>query len=104
MDTIININIRDIDEYIGNDKYIILDVRNETEYKRNHIDGAINIPYRQIEHYEVELNRNKTYVIYCEHGGVSIMAAKKLFRRGYKVINTIGGLAAYEKQKLKWNK
>ena len=104
MNTIININIRNIDSYIGDDKYIILDVRNQEEYRKNHIDGAINIPYRQIENDEMELDKNKIYVIYCEHGGVSIMAAKKLFKRGCQVINTIGGLAAYERYKLKWNK
>lgn len=104
MNTIININIRNIDNYIGDDRYIVLDVRNEAEYAKHHIEGAINIPYRQIENDEVELDRNKTYVIYCEHGGVSIMAAKKLFRKGYQVINTIGGLAAYDRYKLKWNK
>lgn len=104
MNTIININIRDIDKYMGDNRYTILDVRNEVDYKRKHIDGAINIPYRQIEKDEVELDKGKTYVIYCEHGGVSIMAAKKLLRKGYQVINTIGGYVTYERYKLKWNK
>lgn len=104
MDTIENINIRNIDNYIGKDGYVILDVRSSAEYRRNHIYGAVNVPYRQIEQDEAELDKGKTYVIYCEHGGVSIMAAKKLFKKGYKVINTMGGMAAYERYKLKWNK
>ncbi len=103
MNTIININIRNIDNYKGDGRYVILDVRNEEEYKKHHIDGAVNIPYRQIEYEEADLDRSKIYVVYCEHGGVSIMAAKKLFKRGYQVINTIGGLAAYERYKLKFN-
>lgn len=104
MNTIININIRNIDNYIGDSRYVIMDVRNEAEYKKHHIDGAVNIPYRLIEYDEAELDKNKIYVIYCEHGGVSIMAAKKLFKKGYQVINTIGGLVAYDRYKLKWNK
>ena len=45
---------------------------------------------------EVELPKNKTLVLYCEHGGVSVIAAQRLFKRGYLVINTIGGYSAYK--------
>ena len=63
MNTIININIRNIDNYKGDGRYVILDVRNEEEYKKHHIDGAVNIPYRQIEYEEADLDRSKISVV-----------------------------------------
>lgn len=97
MGTIENVSIREIDKYIGDGRYLIADVRSEADYQKSHIEGAVNISYKSIENGETELPRNKIIVLYCEHGGVSIMAAKKLYRRGYRVINTLGGFAAYEK-------
>ena len=101
MGTIENINIKDIDRYISDDRYIIIDVRSEDDYRKRHIKGAVNIPYAVIESEEIEIPKNRIPVIYCEHGGISIMAAKKLYRRGYKVINTLGGISVYERSKQK---
>lgn len=98
METIKNISMREIGDYANNDGYLIVDVRNMRDYKKFHIDGAISVPYDYIERGEVRLPQDKTLVLYCEHGGVSIMAAKRLFKEGYSVINTIGGMAAYRKR------
>ena len=96
MNQIENINMREIKNY-DNTNYLIIDLRNEVEYKKFHIKNAVNIPYESILNREMEIPKSKTLVLYCEHGGVSIIAAKVLLKRGYKVINTIGGITAYKK-------
>ena len=40
--------LRNFEQYSNKDKYIILDVRTETEYDLSHIEGAINIPLDEL--------------------------------------------------------
>lgn len=101
MGTIENISMREIDRYAKSSEYLVIDVRNMSDYRAFHIDGAISVPYDYIVKGETELPRDRTIVLYCEHGGVSIMAAKYLMKKGYKVVNTIGGMAAYDRLKNK---
>lgn len=101
METIENISMREIERYINNSEYMVIDLRSPGDYMKYHIDGAVNIPYESLINGEIELPHRKKAVLYCEHGGVSIMAAKKLMRKGYIVINTIGGITAYKRLKQK---
>ena len=95
-----NISIKNIDNYIAKEGYVILDVRDEVSYNKRHIISAINIPYKSLERRKNELSKNVTYVIYCEHGGISILAARFLAHSGYSVINTLGGINMYPEQKI----
>ncbi len=97
MNKIENINMREIANF-DNINYLIIDLRKEAAFKKFHIKNAVNIPYESILNREIEIPNGKTLILYCEHGGVSIIAAKVLLKRGYKVINTIGGVTAYKKQ------
>ncbi len=101
MERIENISMKEIDKYINDAQYVVVDLRNAVDYGKYHIDGAINIPYAHLISNEEELPYNKKIVLYCEHGGMSIMAAKMLMKKGYEVINTIGGITAYERLKQK---
>ena len=42
------------------------------------------------------LDKNKTLVLYCERGSLSLMAAKKLGEMGYRVKAVIGGFHMYK--------
>lgn len=97
METIENISMREIGNFVNRMGYLIIDLRSQRDYKEFHIETAVNIPYESIANGEVELPNNKILVLYCQHGGVSIVAAKRLMKKGYRVINTIGGMSAYEK-------
>ena len=73
----------------------LLDVRTEEEFLQGHLDGAVNIPLEDLEMKWPVLSKERTIVVYCAHGGRSLMAARLLERNGFSVINTAGGLAAY---------
>ena len=73
----------------------LLDVRTEEEFLQGHLDGAVNIPLEELEERGSDLSGERTIVVYCAHGGRSMMAARLLERNGFSVINTAGGLAAY---------
>lgn len=70
---------------------IILDVRTKEEYQEGHIKGAINIPYDEINE-DVDLDKNKTIMVYCKSGKRSSIAYEALKKIGYKVVD----LGAYD--------
>ena len=75
--------------------YIIIDVRYDYEYNEGHVVGSINIPYDQIDS-SINLDKNKTILVYCKSGKRSEKAYNTLKELGYDVIN----LGAYEKIEL----
>ena len=76
--------------------YVLVDVRQPSQYWQEHIPGAINIPYESIVFPMSGLDRRKTYVLYCDRGATSLLAARKLHEAGYNVLSIIGGLGAYQ--------
>lgn len=81
-------------------KYQIIDLRDITEYQQYHLKGAINIEYDRFmemsEYYKI-LNKKKIIILYCDRGGRSIYAAKRLTQYGYMVKSLSGGLNEYIK-------
>lgn len=90
-----NINIRNIVNEAFNTSGIIVDVRDREEFATGHIPMAINLPLDEIQNGKITLPRNKVILVYCETGSRSMMAASILSSKGYRVINTVGGLKEY---------
>ncbi|MCK5552045.1 MAG: rhodanese-like domain-containing protein [Deltaproteobacteria bacterium] len=92
-----------IQENKGNLNFVILDVRTPEEFVRDHIGNAINLDYYS-ETFKGDLNRldkNKTYLIYCQIGGRSKMVlgiVKELgFREAY---NMLGGITQWKAKEM----
>ena len=48
---------------------IIIDIRNNYYYNKEHIKGSINIPYYNLlNNYNHYLTKNKKYYLYCNEG------------------------------------
>ena len=89
--------LRNFEQYSNKDKYIILDVRTETEYDLSHIEGAINIPLDELREYLKELsNVTKEIIVHCHSGLRSYIACRILKENGFKVKNLIGGYVMYD--------
>ena len=71
----------------------LLDVRTPTEFHRGHIKNAKNVPLTEIGSY-TPATKETLYVI-CQSGVRSKIAAKKLKKKGYNVINVRGGMRAW---------
>ncbi len=84
-----------IEECIANKDMIIIDVRNPNEYHKGHIPTSINIPYNKFDKLKRSLPKEKTLIIYCERGGVSLILSRDLAKEGYMVNNIYGGINAY---------
>ena len=63
-----------------NKNFIILDVRTKEEFDSGHLENAVNLDMyspdfqNQID----KLDKNKTYLVYCEKGGRSRACAEKI--------------------------
>lgn len=93
------ISPREIDAFLFREGYSVIDIREPRDFRRLHLKGAICIPYDQLEE-RVRFLKNQTLVLYCERGGTSLMAARQLAEKGYRVKTMIGGIQAYKGRNL----
>lgn len=77
-----------------------IDVRTVEEYKAGHLEGAINIPYDEIEQKieAVSADKNTAIQLYCRSGRRSGIALESLRSLGYSKVTNAG---AYEQLKQK---
>ena len=68
------------------------DVRLPSEYKYDHIDGAINLPLNEIHKLAGELDKTQEYVLYCQTGRRSSAAAFILAEMGLNGFVLLGGI------------
>lgn len=71
------------------ENYILIDVREDYEFREGHIPGAVNIPLGNIT--SVDYSKDKTLIVYCKSGNRSNKAAIKLKNMGYNV-KDMGGI------------
>jgi phage shock protein E len=64
---------------------LLVDVRTPEEFAQGHLQGAINIPYDQVEALRSEFGKdlNHAIVVYCRSGRRSGIAQDTLERLGY---------------------
>ncbi len=69
----------------------IIDVRKESEYAAEHIDGAYNRPLAYINDWIKDINPEEHFYLHCAGGYRSMMAASILQARGYRNFTEIEG-------------
>ncbi|MDY7010124.1 MAG: FAD-dependent oxidoreductase [Planctomycetota bacterium] len=84
----------DLDQLIEKGGFL-LDVRTEREFRRGHIEGAVNIPIDEIRDRLDELPRGRTLFVYCLTGIRSYYVCRILKQLGYNVLNFSGGYMVY---------
>ena len=68
----------------------IIDVREPPDFKRNHANGANNVPFSNIEH----LKTDKSVYVTCTSGMTSKVVVQHLRSQGIDAINIKGGMMA----------
>ena len=84
------------------EKYLVIDVRDEKEYKEGHVKHAINIPHTDIEKAVERISawKEKPVVVYCNTGKKSKEAAEKLTKAGFKDVSDAKGVKEYKDYEL----
>lgn len=67
--------------------FVVVDVRDASEFKEGHIPGAINIPSETFASGSGVLPKEKKIIVYCNTGSRSYLAYKKLIQLAYPNIN-----------------
>ncbi len=72
---------------------LVVDVRSQHEYDRDHVPGAVHIPFYSIGSGLKELGYSKTdpVVLYCEHGPRTGIAGFSLYLSGYEKVYSLEG-------------
>lgn len=92
----LNISLKKGLEMAKEEDCILIDVREPYRYQEGHLPGAVNYPYGMVKEGE---QKGKKMIVYCDFGGQSMMAARHLAKKGYKVYNIVGGVFYYMKEK-----
>jgi len=78
----------------GSGSLAILDVSTGREYRKWHVEKAININMFSLKFSEKvnKLDKERTYLVYCKMGGRSAAAQNVMIKQGFrKVFNIVGG-------------
>ncbi len=76
--------------------HVLIDLREKSEIdETGYINGAVHIPLDDLRDMLPELDRNKTYVVYCAVGLRGYIAYRILVQRGFKAKNLSGGYTTY---------
>ncbi len=78
---------------------VFIDVRDKGSFKAGHIPGALSIPGTDMPEMLHKLPKDKTLILYCYN--ITCFAAPHaalyLAKKGYKVMELIGGFEEYRK-------
>ena len=85
----------------------ILDVRTAKEFADGHVAGAVNIDVNQADFAQKidQLDRSKTYIVYCRSGRRSRKAVGIMAAKGFKnLYNVSDGFVGWNKNGLPFEK
>ncbi|AIN93115.1 rhodanese-like domain-containing protein [Treponema putidum] len=79
------------------ENYLIIDVREDYEYKEGHVPRSINISVQEIENRISEISgwKEKNVIVICRSGRRSRTAAEILVKNGFKKIFDADGVSKY---------
>lgn len=95
------ISVHELTGYIGRSDVIIIDIREEKNYNKEHIPGAISISedriYEEIEKYLIY----NFIIIYCDYGNTAMKIVRELCDRFNcnNIYNLYGGYNSYKNRK-----
>lgn len=82
-------------EFIQTKNCFVMDVREESEFRKGHLPKAVHVEEEEIVSGEFTLSKKIPVLVYCDEGSRSIQIARQLIMKGYRVYNLAGGYEAY---------
>jgi len=83
------------------DNLVVVDVREEEDYEKGHVPGAINLPKKQWDNPR-GLSRDKTNVVYCytQQCHLAANACVQFAAKGFPVMELEGGFETWKEYEL----
>lgn len=90
------ISVEQLDGLLRDDAAHVLDVREDWEYRRGHLPGALHIPLGQLRSRLGQLPRDRRIAVICQSGNRSMGATDLLIGEGFTDATSVaGGTAAW---------
>jgi rhodanese-related sulfurtransferase len=83
---------------INRDNAVVVDIRDDDEFRKGHIAGSINIPVQKLNDRagELEQYKDRPLILVCQNGARTGAAGRQLRGKGFDDIHRIsGGLQAW---------
>jgi rhodanese-related sulfurtransferase len=85
-----------MEAHAGLDSYVLLDVREQTEWDAGHIEQAVHIPMGELNARVDEIPSDRPIVVVCRSGNRSQAVTDALNRAGWTAHNLEGGMYAWQ--------
>ncbi len=85
------VSYHEVDSLLQREDTEALDVRTPMEHRGGAIPGSLNISVDQLRSRLDELDRSKTYLVYCKVGHRGYLACRMLTQHGFQAVNLDGG-------------
>lgn len=90
------IGVDELDILIRNGTVRVLDVREDWEFRRGSVPGAVNVPLKRLSARAPQLKHDKPYAVICESGSRSRSATNFLLGEGFEgAVSVKGGTGAW---------
>lgn len=89
------ISPKEVLEYIRHGNAVVIDVRDEENFLKGHIPGAVSMPYEDFDEGASILKMYETIILCCDRGATSLLLGRKLSEKGYHVLSIGGGMDAW---------
>ena len=81
---------------LANDGVLLIDVREQWEWDRGHAPHAVLMPMSSFADHVDDLPTDADILVVCQSGGRSFTVASALADGGYRAIDVLGGMGAWE--------
>lgn len=96
MDEIKTMTVEELKEKMQQEKILIVDVRNEEDYEKQHIPEAIFLDQYNFNNFVANTKKEQTIVVCCYRGNRSKKTVLHLMEKGFtEVYNLTGGFNAW---------
>ena len=90
------IQVDELDRLLRDGGVRLLDVREDWEFRRGRVPGAVSVPLSSLAARAPSLAHDKPYAVICEHGERSQAATDYLLRLGFEgTVSVKGGTTAW---------
>ncbi|MDP5018632.1 MAG: rhodanese-like domain-containing protein, partial [Dolichospermum sp.] len=91
------VDVATVQQLIKQQKVHLIDVREPSEYRGEHIPQAQLLPLSKFQPEQVSLIQGKEIIIYCQSGNRSNQVAQKLVNSGFTEFRQLaGGITAWK--------
>ena len=90
------IDVDELDALLQEGSLLVLDVREDSEFKSGHLRGAIHVSVKKLPDRVSRLKRDRRYAVICQSGSRSRRATDYLIEQGFEgTVSVRGGTGAW---------